>query len=72
MGMEIKPMSEPLKSKKPYLSKTIILNAALAVAAFFPAALAWMQANMEIVVSGIGVINIILRAVTKDKISIGE
>lgn len=64
--------SEPQGSKKPYLSKTILINAALAICAFFPPALAWMQANMELVVSGVGILNIVLRALTKDKISIGE
>lgn len=63
---------EETGSKKPWLSKTILINAALAVSAFFPPALAWMQGNMELVVAGIGIVNVILRAVTKDKISIGE
>jgi len=62
----------PQASKKPWLSKTILINAALAVCAFFPSALAWMQANMELVVAGIGIVNVVLRAITKDKISIGE
>jgi len=61
-----------LQTKKPWASKTIILNAALALAAFYPPALAWIQGNMELVVAGMGILNIVLRAITKDKISIGD
>ena len=65
-------LNEIQESKKPWLSKTILINLALAVCAFFPSAQEWMQGNMELVVAGIGIINVILRAVTKDKISIGD
>ena len=67
--MELKPV---LETKKPWLSKTIIINAALGLAAFFPPALEWMKSNTEIVMAGFSILNIILRAVTKDKISLED
>lgn len=67
--MELSPIQT---NKKPWMSKTIIINALMAAAAFYPPALAWMQANMELVVSAFGILNIILRTITKDKISIGD
>lgn len=65
--------------KKPWQSKTVILNAIMAlasvVAIFLPAASgvpAWIQGHAEIVGGVWGVLNIALRFITKDKISLTD
>lgn len=42
----------------------------MAVAAFFPAAQAVIQNHPEAVMAGFGIINMVLRLVTKDKIGL--
>ena len=59
--------------KKPWQSKTIIVNFVLAAGAlFYPPVSAWIAAHPTEVATGFSIINIILRAVTKDAISITE
>jgi hypothetical protein len=65
--------------KKPYLSKTIIINAIMgvvgAVAAFVPGAAVVSQfiTNHAAEIGMVwGLINIVLRLITKDKISLSE
>lgn len=61
-----------MEKKKPWLSKTILLNAVMAVVAFFPVAQAWVSANPQVFVFGFAAVNFVLRLVTKDKISLQE
>ena len=58
------------EKKKPYLSKTLWLNAVVAVVAFFPNMIEhFSAANVAMFLS---VINMVLRMVTKDKIGLNE
>lgn len=67
------------ETKKPYQSKTILINAALGlisvVAMFIPGAASlaeFIKAHSIEIGIGFSLLNVILRAVTKEKISIGE
>lgn len=59
-------------SPKPaYLSKTLLLNAFLAVCALFvPSVNDWANAHPDMVVGIFTVVNMILRFVTKEKLSL--
>ena len=59
-------------TKKPWLSKTLITNTIMAVAAFFPGVQAFMQSHPLALVEALTVANIALRLVTKDKISLQD
>lgn len=68
-------MSDASEGKLPWESKTIVLNALLgligALALFFPPAHVvadWINANGVIIATGWGVLNVILRFITKDAI----
>ena len=56
------------ESKKPWKSKTILANLVVAVVAFFPSV--QESVSPEIVAQALVVINIVLRMITKDKISL--
>lgn len=57
--------------KKPWLSKTLWINAIVAVAAIaYPPAAAYISAHPESVAIGFSIVNIVLRFVTKSEISI--
>lgn len=59
--------------KKPWQSKTIIVNFIVAAAAlFYPPAHEWVQAHPMEISSLFAIVNVVLRLVTKDKISILE
>jgi hypothetical protein len=59
--------------KKPWQSKTIIINfIAAATALFYPPAAEWIAAHPVEVSSLFAIVNVVLRVVTKDKISISE
>lgn len=59
--------------KKPWQSKTLILNAVVAVLALaYPPAAEWIQAHPDIILASFAAINFILRLVTKDKIGLAE
>lgn len=59
--------------KKPWLSKTIWLNLAGAILALvYPPASAWLSANAEITFGFFAGLNILLRLVSKDKISLSD
>jgi hypothetical protein len=59
--------------KKPWQSKTILVNFAIAAAAlFYPPAAEWISGHPVEVSSLFAIVNIVLRVVTKDKISISE
>jgi len=54
---------------KPFFqSKTMIVNAIIALSTLVPAVGDIVKAHPDLVVSGVGFINIILRIVTKEKI----
>lgn len=68
-----------MESKKPWQSKTIVLNAIMGAASlavlFVPQAGAvkpWIDANAAAIATVWSVLNMVLRAVTKDRIALGE
>lgn len=68
-----------MENKKPWQSKTMVVNAVLgvlsAVALFMPGAEAlagWINGHAAEIGMGWSVLNIVLRAVTKDKIGLDE
>jgi len=64
-------MSEVAEVKKPILSKTLWVNLLVAaLALFFPLGRDFIASNPSLVVSGMGVVNILLRLVTKSKIQL--
>lgn len=62
-------MSEVV-AKKPWESKTIIVNLLIAVAPFVPGADEYLKANPELLTTLFAVVNVILRLVTKGKVEI--
>ena len=56
--------------KSPIQSKTLWVNLIIALAAFFPSASQWIAGHPDVFVWGFSVLNILLRAITKDKIEI--
>lgn len=61
------------ETKKPWLSKTIWLNLVGAVLALvYPPASAWLAAHAEITLGFFAGLNILLRLISKDKISLSE
>lgn len=59
MQPEIKPF---------YLSRTVIVNAIIAAAAFYPPAREYFQANPELTLSAIGAIGVFLRFITRGRV----
>ena len=59
-----------MDGKKPWQSKTVWLNLIAALAAFSPVGSEWVQSHEQVFLIGFSALNIILRLVTKDKISI--
>jgi len=60
-----------MENKKPWESKTVILNLILAIAAIvFPPAVKLIQDNPELVAIAFTGLNIVLRLITKKPISI--
>lgn len=60
-------------AKKPWQSKTIVLNFLMAAGALFYAPMAeWIAGNPGAVASAWAVLGILLRLVSKDKISLSE
>ncbi len=59
--------------KKPWLSKTLWVNALIAVAALaFPPAQTWFVAHPDYVLFGMAAINALLRLISKDAITLGD
>lgn len=59
--------------KKPWQSKTILVNFLVAASAlFYPPVGEWVSANPSEVATLFSILNIVLRLVTKDKIAISE
>ena len=65
-------MSKKLMVKKPWLSKTIWSNIIMAVVAFFPGVNEWFVANPDALVMMFTIANVLLRLITKDKLSFSE
>lgn len=62
-----------MDSKKPWQSKTILLNFICATSALFiPSVGEWVNAHPLEVTSLFSILNIVLRVISKDKISIRE
>ncbi len=62
-----------MDTKKPWQSKTIIVNfIAAAGALFYPPVAQWIAAHPVELASAFSILNIVLRVITKDKISIVE
>lgn len=59
-----------METKKALLSKTVWVNLIIAVGAFIPGVDTFIAANPEIITAVFGVINLILRFVTKSAIEI--
>lgn len=56
--------------KKAWQSKTLIIGAITAIAPFIPGVSEWIAANDSMFVSGLGLVFMLLRVVTKDKVVI--
>lgn len=60
-----------MEPKKPWQSKTLILNLVVAVLALvFPPAKDFIEAKPELVISVFAVVNMVLRVITKGKIEL--
>jgi len=59
-----------METKNPLQSKTVWVNAIMAIAAFFPQVQSTLQSNPTILVIGFSLINIALRLITKKEITI--
>lgn len=66
-------------AKKPWQSRTVIMNALLAllaaIAYFWPGAISvsnWINANSALIASIWGILNVGLRLITKDRISLSD
>jgi hypothetical protein len=56
--------------KKSWQSKTLIVNLIMAVVPFLPGGEEFVQANPDMVMTGLALVNIVLRLITKDKVEI--
>ncbi len=63
-----------MDSKKPWLSKTLWINALVAVAALAGQSWIgdWVKANDMVIIAAVAVVNMILRVVSKGAIQIQE
>lgn len=62
----------PQGNKYPWLSKTLWFNVIVGIAAFFPPVQAFVQGHSEMIMMGFGLINMFLRLITKDAISLQD
>ena len=58
------------QKKNTFLSKTLWTNFLVAGAAFFPVASDWMATNPTVMIVVFALVNIVLRLVTKEKLSL--
>jgi hypothetical protein len=72
-------MADPVvvvETKKPYESKTLLVNALIAIAGalaslgILPSVNDFLQGHADVVVMAVGILGVVLRLVTKGKISI--
>lgn len=59
-----------MEPKHPVRSKTVWFNLIVALAAFVPAVSEWVKAHPEMVMQGLVAVNVLLRFLTKDKLSL--
>lgn len=59
-------------TKNPLTSKTLWVNFLIAASAFYPPVATWFQAHPTETVAGLGVVNMILRAVTHGKLGFSD
>lgn len=73
MGSTFMPDLIPVPTvTKPYLSKTLIFNALVAVSMLIPVVGTFVQAHTEAVLMALTGANMVLRMFTKDKIGLGD
>lgn len=65
-------VAAPAENKKPWLSKTLWMNLLMAASSFIPSVGSWMSAHTELVMAGWSALNMALRLITKDKISLQD
>ena len=57
--------------QKPFFtSKTVLINGVIALAAFYPPVGSWISAHPEATLQGLAVVNVLVRLVTKGKITL--
>ena len=62
-----------MEKKAAYLSKTLWINAIVAVSALaYPPVSEYVQGHADLVLTVFAALNMVLRLVSKDKISLGE
>lgn len=59
-----------MEAKKPWHSKTVWMNLFAAIAAFTPVGSEWIASHEQAFMIAFSALNIVLRFVTKDKISV--
>lgn len=64
-------MGEIDGGKKPWQSKTLWINLLIAASAFVPQVHTLLVANPEVVAAVFAGLNIVLRLISKDKVSLG-
>jgi len=60
------------QAKKPWESKTVWKGIIIALAALSPVANDFVAKNPQLILIALGGVDVILRLITKDKISLGE
>jgi hypothetical protein len=60
-----------METKSVFKSKTVWMNLIIAIAAFFPPVYGWIVGNPEMVAMIVSALNVGLRLISKDKISLG-
>lgn len=63
-------MNENTPTKPVFASKTVIVNAIIAIAALYPPVGGWVSAHPEATLNGIVALNIALRFITKGKVTL--
>ena len=62
-----------MENKKPWLSKTLWINAVIAIGALaYPPVAEYVSSHPDLVLTAMAALNIVLRLVSKDKITLGE
>lgn len=61
-----------METKKPWLSKSVWTNVVMAGLAFIPSVRDWVASHSDVFVWGFSAINLVLRLVTKEKVSLND
>jgi hypothetical protein len=61
-----------MEEKKSYLSKSMWMGLIVAITGLLsssmPSVHAWVSSNNELILTGVGIVSMVLRSVTKDKV----